>query len=284
MKKIITVAAITAAVALALLRVSTAGATVAEPTFQTCANLAAWYANSDELDRMPTATVGGLRFEGNDLIHHATTGTVETLTHGAFTASPAPDQPSFFSVEVWEDASPSGYATLRWNSTTSKWDMVTGGEIYSATTPAALVDMPAVHKSHTVRSFGVGYTNSPPGTVAAVVSSVTFGGTAYNLTCAPAASPSSSSPSPSHSSASPTASASHTASASPSASASRSASVSASPSRSAVVIGSPIRTEPPALALTGSNSAAAFTIGGALILLGVVGIALSRYRRRRFEA
>lgn len=155
------------------------------PAFQTqaptCTMPSGWYANSDEQNRLPEPVPGGLEFSGSDLIHHAAATTVETLNHGTFTASPAPDQPSFFSVEVY--GTDGGYGTLRWNTTTSKWNLVTGGQFYENTDPAALADMPPVHRSHKVVSFGVGYTLNPPGTVTTTVSSVTFAGKTYDLTC-----------------------------------------------------------------------------------------------------
>lgn len=200
----------------------------------------------------PAPTVGGLKFEGNDLIHHA---------------APAPDQPSFFSVEVY--GTDGGYATLRWDVPTSKWVMVTGGQLYTDASPAALVDLVTPHKSHHVVSFGVGYTNSPPGTVPTVVDKVTFGGQDYHLDCKPpVVHPSHSHPSPSRTTASPTASPTRT-----------SASPTASP------IGQPQPTTPGRLAQTGFDSATGFSIGGAMVLAGVIGIAASRFRRRRrFEA
>jgi LPXTG-motif cell wall-anchored protein len=57
--------------------------------------------------------------------------------------------------------------------------------IYENASASALVDMPAVKKSHNLLSFGVGYTNSPPGTVDTVVSSVMFRDVKYDLTCKP---------------------------------------------------------------------------------------------------
>lgn len=153
-----------------------------------------WYVNPDELTRKPTPTPSGLKFEGNDLIHHAVTGSIDGMQPGTYVAAPAPDQPSFFSVEVI-NGDGTGYATLRWNLTgpsAGKWTMVVGGQQYENTDPAALVEMPAVKKSHQLLSFGVGYTNSPPGTVATTVSSVTFKGVTYDLKCAPPSSSSSS--------------------------------------------------------------------------------------------
>lgn len=172
------------------------------PTYKECVTDKGWYVNDDENDRKPTATAAGLKFEGNDLIHHGAAGTLENVGAGSFTASPAPDQPSFFSVEVRNDDG-SGYATLRWNTTTSKWNMVTGGQFYENTSASSLVLMTNPAKSNKLLSFGVGYTNSPPGTVATTVSKVTFKGIDYPLTCMPPVQPT-----PSASSKSPSASAS----------------------------------------------------------------------------
>ncbi|MES2211358.1 MAG: hypothetical protein V4515_14440 [Chloroflexota bacterium] len=143
-----------------------------------------WYVNPDEADRKPEALEAGFRFTGDDLVHHAATGTVADLAAGTFVAAPAPDQPSFFSVEV-RNPDNTGYATLRWNAAASKWTMVTGGQAYENATAAGLVAMTTPPKSSALMSFGVGYTKNPPGTVAVTVSKVTFKGQAYDLTCAP---------------------------------------------------------------------------------------------------
>lgn len=168
--------------ALTLAGPASATTTTPGPSFETCANLAGWYVNPDETDRRPTATVDGLKFEGNDLIHHAAATTLEDLNHGTFAASPQPDQTSFFSVEVSGDGK---YGTLRWNSAEGYWEATSQGEQHHDVSPVALADAFPIHLSHKVVSFGVGYTNTPPGTVATVVSSVSFSGKTYALTCAP---------------------------------------------------------------------------------------------------
>jgi hypothetical protein len=223
--------------------------TPAGPSFATCANLAGWYVNGDEADRKPEATAAGLKFEPADLIHHAVTGvTVETLTPGDYVAAPAPDQASFFSVEV-RDVDGSGYATLRYNRSTHLWNLVTGGQFYEHANPAILVDMPPVDRSHQVISFGVGYTKNPPGTVTIVVKSVTFGGKTYELSCAPK----------------------------PSTSASSSASASASPSSST-------STTPTAgLPVTGARTGALIGFAAGLLALGGL-LYLGARRRHRFTA
>ena len=227
-----------------------AAATPAGPTFETCTNLKGWYVNPDETDRKPTPTVGGLEFAGDDLIHHAAGGTVADLAKGTFVASPAPDQPSFFSVEV-RNADGTGYATLRWDTTRNKWVMVTGGQVYENASPAGLVAMTTPAKSSTLMSFGVGYTKNPPGTVTTVVKSVTFAGKTYDLTCAPAASASSS------------ASASSTASAAPSTSTEATAA---------------------SLPVTGAPTGLLLAIGGLVTAAGAGLFLTARRRRTRFTA
>lgn len=169
-----------------------------------------WYVNPDEAARTPERTTAGFVFEDADLIHHdAPAGlTTATLNSGHYAATPAPDQPSFFSVEVAGDDG--GYGTLRYNRLTHLWNLVTGGVFYENADPDELVDMPPVKRSHTVVRFGVGYTANPPGTVKTAVTSVSFQGKAYAFTCqAPTQSPSAT-PSPTKTSASPSASVSVT--------------------------------------------------------------------------
>jgi LPXTG-motif cell wall-anchored protein len=242
----------------AALFASPAHATPAAPSWQTCTNLDGWHVNDDEISRKPTPTTYGLKFEGNQLIHHAVTGDVEHLAYGSFVAHPSPDQPSFFSVEVY--GSDGGYATLRWDVPSSKWVMVTGGQLYTNTSPAALVDMVTPHESHHVVSFGVGYTANSPGTVATVVSSVRFGGKTYDLTCRPR---------PSHSASAPASPSSPTAP--------------ASPTRGP---GSPTPSHPGSLPVTGPGTSPWLYAGAGVTLLGAGGglVLASRRRRNRFEA
>lgn len=163
-----------------------------------CGNNSTWYVNSDENgsdpnqgDRRPLATSDGLVFAPKDLIHHQISLTVTSLMlPGTFVANPAPDIPDFFSAEVWNAADGSGYATLRWNSVSNLWEVTTGGATHTDTDPANLLT--SLGKSTTIESFGVGYTNNPPGTVTTLVSSISFAGTTYKLNCpvAPSISPS----------------------------------------------------------------------------------------------
>lgn len=247
MKKTLAALASMTALALASLAVASPAATAPSTALGAC--LPGWYVNPDETHRKPTPTPQGLKFEKNQLVHHGATGSIEGLKPGTFSATKAPDQPSFFSVEV-RNADGSGYATLRWNHITSKWNMVTGGQFFENASPSELVKMTTPPKSDQLLSFGVGYTNSPPGTVATVVRSVTFRGVTYSLKCAPSSASSSASSAP--------------ASSAP-------ASQSASPS------GAPV-----GLPVTGSRTKAIAAGGGAVVVLGVSLLLLAR-RRTRFE-
>lgn len=169
-----------------------------QPDLVVAACLPGWYVNPDEIDRKPTPVDGGLEFSGADLIHHAADLPLEDLKPGSFVASVAPDQPSFFSVEV-RNGPDGAYGTLRWDLTTEKWVIVIGpgtGPALAVTdgtftdeNPVALLTGkvtkwgafdPATAR---VVSFGVGYTKNPPGTVTTVVTSVTFDETPYPLGC-----------------------------------------------------------------------------------------------------
>jgi hypothetical protein len=250
--------------------------------------VAGWYVNPDEADREPTRTYDGFVFESADLIHHAAPAglTTATLSPGHFlvaAGSSLPDQPSFFSVEVSGDDG--GYATLRYNRITLKWDMVTGGQFYSNADPSALVDMPPVKRSHKVVSFGVGYTANPPGTVKTTVKSVSFQGKAYSFACpkpSPTQSPTAS-PTPSTST-SPTASASPSVSSvSPSAtstsvSPSATASATTSPSTSLIPVPSDAGTDGE-LPTTGASLGGLLAVGLGVLLFG--GLITWWFRRGR---
>ena len=157
-----------------------------------CGNSTTWYVNPDEWtadtkddgqgDRRPLATSDGLVFSPTDLIHHQLDFIVTpALVAGTFVASPTPDIPDFFSIEVVNDDG-TGYATLRWNSTSSLWEVTTGGATHTDTDPAALLT--GLGKSTHARTFGVGYTNAPPGTVTSLVSKISFQGVDYVFACA----------------------------------------------------------------------------------------------------
>jgi hypothetical protein len=161
------------------------------PSWTACPNLSGWDVNSDETDRKPTPAVGGLVFSGTDLIHHETDLALADLKPGSFDADPAPDQPSFFSVEITDKDG--AYGTLRWNPAEGEhgeWDLVTNLGQFHHADPADFIGTATkwgeITEDTRVFTFGVGYTQNPPGTVDTTVSSVTFAGKTYDLTCQPA--------------------------------------------------------------------------------------------------
>ncbi|WP_213004722.1 LPXTG cell wall anchor domain-containing protein [Paractinoplanes toevensis] len=299
MRKIVT-AAVAALFGAALAAPVAAYATTPPPRHEVpCDMPAGWYVNPDEQDRLPQPIGSGVQFLGNDLMHHATSLDVADLTPGTFVANSVPDQPSFFSVEVM--GADGKYGTLRWNTTTSKWNVVTQGGFYENASPAALVDMPPIHLSHHVVSFGVGFTANPPSAGGTLVTSVTFRDVTYSLLCgggtsSPSASASASTSTSASASVSTSASASASTSASTSASVSASASsrspggtspsASASPSISAagvVTTTSPVSSSG-ALPTTGPAGWAFAVAAGALLAGGALVFVLARRRRTRFTA
>jgi LPXTG-motif cell wall-anchored protein len=249
------------------------------PTFETCPNLAGWYVNPDETDRKPKAKVEGLEFSGKQLIHHQVSnmavGELDSSQLGYTVAkgSQQPDQDSFFSVEV-RNADGSGYATLRWNTTSHKWNMTTGGQFYEDLSPTELVKKTTPAKGNMVFSFGVGYTANPPGTKATTIGSVKFKGKSYDLTCYPP-----------KASASPSPSKSATGKPSTSSSASASTSASASASHTAGAVPSATTSAPAgSLPVTGPKVTVAAILGLIMLAFGAFLVYRSRKNKVRFTA
>jgi hypothetical protein len=267
--------------------------TVPDLTVGAC--LPGWYVNPDETDRKPTATEAGLEFAGDDLVHRQADLALADLEPGAYVASPAPDQPSFFSVEVRSGAT--AYGTLRWSPADSTWTIVIGAGdgpdgaatvgTFSGPDPVALLAGkvtkwgafdPATAK---VVSFGVGYTKNPPGTVTTVVTSVTFAGTVYPLACVTSPTVSASA-SPSAS-----ASASPSVTASPSSTPPSTGPTSAAPTPSSVPPSQPSSSAPVGGIITEPDGKLPLTgvafplVGGGGLALVAIGIGLFWYARRR---
>jgi LPXTG-motif cell wall-anchored protein len=263
------------------------------PNTDPCKVGTSWFVNGDEGERTPTRTIDGFVFEETDLIHHAApTGlTVEALENGAYTASPAPDQPSFFSVEVSD--SPGGYATLRWDPLNHKWQMTTGGQFYENTSAKDLVDSVTPHKSHHVITFGVGYTKTPPGTVKTTVKSVSFAGQVYRFNCSgiPTHRPPTR---PTHkptATVTPTATATVTPTTRPTTTAPTTRPVptatTATPTPSVSISSPPIigvsnNIPSGGLPLTGPGVASIFAVGGGALLIGLGVVVLMRRRKTNF--
>lgn len=248
--------------------------------FAGCVNLADWYVNEDETDRKPEPTTTGLKFSGTDLVHHAADVKLADLDPGSFIASPAPDQASFFSVEVRNTGG--AYGTLRWDG--DKWSITIGAGTgpdgvatdgtFSGTDPVSLLTGKVTKwgafdtETAKVVSFGVGYTKNPAGTVDTVVSRVVFGGHIYGLSC----------PKPGDPTTQPT-------TASPSASSSKpatkpttikpSSSGSAAPGGAGITSG----TAGPSLPVTGPSIGLLLTAGGIAVIAGA-GLLIAARRRK----
>lgn len=243
--------------------------TAADPSFATCPNLDGWYVNSpDEDNRKPVPTVEGLKFSGSQLIHHASADLkLADLGAGSFVATAAPDQPSFFSVEL-RDKTTGGYGTLRYNTKTSKWDLTTNTNQYAFDHPSDAIGTQTKYgvltENTRVISFGIGYTSNPAGTVETVVTKVTFDGKTYPLDCKPAPTKTPSSPAPTKTSSKPTPIKSH----------------SSSPAGGAAGTGSN-GGDSGALAITGPSTPKLIGISAAILIGG--GAALWAARRRRVK-
>lgn len=149
-----------------------------------------WYVNDDgdENTRKPTQTEDGLKFVGNQLAHHKPeqTITLNNLHPGTYEASPAPSLSSFFSVEV-RDETTGGYATLRYDADEKVW--VLGGTSNKQADPEKFVGVTTkwgeLTQQTKVVSFGIGYVRTPADGTETTVTSVTFAGRTYDLTCKP---------------------------------------------------------------------------------------------------
>jgi len=260
-----------AALAFVMLTGAVASATTETPgpSFTSCPNLAGWYANPDEQNDLPEPTEAGLKFEGKDLIHHATDpidlADMDHVTTG-FTATTAGKV--LFKVET---STP--YSTIITNPDGKLWSTAMtydqeGGQGHPVAHYSDLVGKPTkpgkanFSSASRVATFGVGYAVEEGSTV---VSSISFHGHVYPLTCVPPTS--SPTPSASSSSASPSPSTSASHSVSPSASHSPAAGVpSTSPAAhgGAVSGGLPVTGAPAGLLAGGA--AALLAIGAGLLL------------------
>lgn len=227
-----------------------------------------WYANQDEQAALPTPTEGGLKFEGKDLIHHATTGIdLADMDHvtGSFTATNA-------GKVVFKVETSAPYSTIITNPDGKLWSTAMsydqdGGQGHPVAHYSDLVGKDTKPgKAHfdaasKVTTFGVGYWVEEGSTV---VSEISFHGHTYDLTCKPlvAGVPK---PKPTPTATHPTAPASSHPATSPPAS-SHPAMAGAAES----------------LPLTGSNIWVLGTIGVAFLLAGVGAVFVAQRHRPRF--
>lgn len=225
--------------------------------FASCSNLKNWSPNEDEQDRRPTPTVDGLQFEGNQLVHHPVAMDLKDVHPGTYAATPAPSLVDFFSIEVYSPAAPHGYATLRYEAVgpnAGQWNI--GGTNFYGTDAVQLV---LDHdRSTNVVSFGVGYVANPATGTKTIVSSVTFHGVTYPLTCKPAPSKTPTSPTVKPSS-------------------------SKSPGAGVHTIPNPPQNGP-ALAVTGPDGRVIGVGAAVLALLGAALLVIARRRKTHFRA
>jgi hypothetical protein len=168
-----------------------------------------FYGNPDEQGNLPTPLYVGLFFEGKDLIHHATAPIDLADMDHVGVGFTSPDNPDKVLFKV-ETSAP--YSTIITNPDGKLWSTAMsydqeGGQGHPVAKYSGLVGKdtkPGKAKfsaDSKVVTFGVGYAVED-GT--AIVSSISFHGKDYDLTCkppvshtsAPAATPSSSTPKP----------------------------------------------------------------------------------------
>jgi hypothetical protein len=253
-----------------------AHATEDGPSYASCANLAGWGVPDDEQAGKPKSTVDGLEFGNASNIHHATSLDLADVKPGSFdTVGAVTGSKPLFKVWttnpfttfnlVYVDGKPMWWATAM----TYEQD---GGQGH----PLASLDLfvgkdvkpgkPKLTGDTKAVEFGVGYGNDTGNK--AVVSSITFHGKTYDLTCEPKPEPTKTSGSPS-----PSASASSSATAKPSASASSSSAAGTGLGDNGTSGGG--------LPVTGA--AAGGIAGGAAVLLVAGGVLFVMARRRKVK-
>lgn len=236
----------------------------------TCPNLTGWPDREDEV--YPKVTAGGLEFGDKTNIHHAIAPLdLADVRPGSFTATGPADDQLLMKLET-----DTPYATIVVTSDGKFWSSKIpadqpGGQSHPVAAAVDLVGLAALPgktltaNTHVV-TVGLGVGNGPG--AGRLVSSVTFHGHRYDLTCEPT--PSSSSPSPASSSASPKPSKT---SGTPKPHGS-----SSSPGAGAVAGGS----NGGALAITGSSTDLIVGLGAVAMALGGVALFAVRRRRTRF--
>lgn len=223
-----------------------------------------WYVNPDETDDAPTRSVDGFFFDNKDLIHHATAPIdlpdIKILT-GSFEADTA-------GKVVFKMETENPYSTIIQNPDASFWSTAMtydqiGGQGHPVVSVSDLIGKdtkPGKVKygdtTHVV-TFGVGYWVADGNTT---VSSITFHGTTYDLTCKPKPTESTS----------PTATPTKT-----------SPSASASATTTAIAGGA---TGEPTLPVTGSPVVLIVVLAGGLVASGLLLYVTTRRRKNKFVA
>lgn len=212
-----------------------------------------WYVNGDEADLLPKQVPLGFWFEGPSLVHRLLAVPValkDAPLNGGFTAVTVVGVKPLFKMETTAP-----YSTVNKTADGKYWSSKIatglGSQAMPLDTLAALAALPPYTADTKVYSFGVGYANDKGNH--ALVTSITFGGSKFELKCF-----------------APSASASASASAGPSAS--------SSSAPATVETGN-------SLPLTGIKLWQIVVIAGALLSAGFLAIVLSRRRNKvRWQA
>jgi hypothetical protein len=243
-----------------------AGDTATGLVWGTCPNLKDWYVNPDETAQQPEATADGLKFTGEDLIHHKTDLALTDVHAGAFEADGTADK----LVMKYETDAP--YTTIVQTPDGTFWSSHistgTGSQDHPVASPHDLIGIPqrgasgGLTEDTRVVSFGPGYWMEDG---QATVDAVQFHGVTYDLTCKPAPASSSASPKPTATTTTP---APHSSTSHPAAAAAAAGGTSGGTG---------------ALAITGPNGWLLGAVGLGLLVVGA-GVLAAQRRRKRFVA
>jgi len=243
-----------------------------------CPNASGWYVNPDEAALAPVQKPGGFLFDGASLVHHEVGGLDLADVHaGTFTGEVKTGSAPLFKMET---SNP--YTTINVTADGKFWATAMlasdpGGQSHPVEHAADLIGLttkpgkPQLTDATQVVTFGVGYGTDTGNT--ATVSSVSFHGHVYDLSCQPVQT---TSPSPS-------ASSSHTTS--PSASASHSTTTKPSVSHTPAAPGVAVTTTPASggLPVTGPSVGLIAAIAAGLIAGGCALFIAARRRKVDFE-
>jgi LPXTG-motif cell wall-anchored protein len=262
---------------------SAAQATDDKPSFATCDNLNGWYANPDEQEDLPTPTEAGLLFEGKDLIHHQTSplALADVKTGGTFEATNA-------GKVVFKMETTNPYSTIIQNQDGKFWSSrlavdAPGGQNKPVSVVTDMIGSetktgnPKYTNDTHVVTFGVGYWVAEGDTV---VSSISFHGNKYPLTCKPKPT---SAPTTSASTSPPT---SKPTTSSPTATKPTTLAPTTNSPAPGFIVGSAVggAVSGPSLPVTGPSIGVVAAVGAAVLALGGALLVLTRRRKAAFSA
>lgn len=164
-----------------------AQATVNHPVVSACNT--GWYVNPDEESLLPTQVESGFLFDGASLVHRAIDPIVlSSVPAGSLVSASVTGAAPLFKMETT-----SAYSTINIDAAGKFWSSKIGasdpgGQSNPVATAGDLVGKWSGYTATTkVYSIGVGYGNDTGNT--AVVTSIKFGETTYNLACKPTSTP-----------------------------------------------------------------------------------------------